>query len=218
MEKIDLKKTLRPLYNPPAGEFASVDVPRMQFVKVDGEGDPNTAPAYRSAVEWLYGVSYAAKFAVKAALGKDYVVPPLEGLWWAEDPRSFITREEDQWRWTMMIMAPDFVARDIFENAVAKTSGKLGQAPQSLRLEPYGEGLALQTLHVGSYDEEGPVLARLHGEVMPDKGMTFNGPHHEIYLSDPRKTESAKLRTILRQPVKSTTQVDSWVEPTRPRR
>ena len=106
MEKIDLKKTLKPLYNPPAGEFVSVEVPRMQFAKVDGEGDPNTAPAYRSSVEWLYGVSYAAKFAAKAALGKDYVVPPLEGLWWADDPRSFITREKDRWRWTMMIMAP----------------------------------------------------------------------------------------------------------------
>ncbi|MBT2325881.1 GyrI-like domain-containing protein [Variovorax paradoxus] len=202
MEKIDFKKTLKLLYNPPAGEFASVEVPLMQFVKVDGEGDPNTVPAYRSAVEWLYGVSYAAKFAAKAALGKDYVVPPVEGLWWADDSKTFITREKDQWRWTMMIMVPDFVTRDIFENAVAKTSGKLGQSPQSLRLELYGEGLSLQTLHVGGYDEEGPVLARLHGEVMPNMGMAFNGPHHEIYLSDPRKTESAKLKTILRQPVK----------------
>lgn len=202
MEKIDFKKTLKPLYNPRAGEFASVELPQMQFVKVNGDGDPNTTPAYRSAVEWLYGVSYAMKFAAKAALGKDYAVPPLEGLWWADDPKSFITREKDRWRWTMMIMVPDFVTRDIFENAVAKTGGKLGQPPQSLRLEPYGEGLSLQTLHVGSYDEEGPVLARLHGEVMPNKGMTFNGPHHEIYLSDPRKTESAKLKTILRQPVK----------------
>jgi hypothetical protein len=202
MEKIDFRKALRPLYNPPAGEFASVEVPQMQFVKVDGEGDPNTAPAYRAAVEWLYGVSYAMKFAAKAALGTDYVVPPLEGLWWADDSRSFITREKDKWRWTMMIMVPDFVTRDIFEKAVAKTGGKRGLPPHSLRLEPYGEGLSLQTLHVGSYDEEGPILARLHGEVMPNKGMAFNGPHHEIYLSDPRKTDSAKLKTILRQPVK----------------
>ena len=201
MAKIDFKKILKPLYDPPVGEFASVDVPLMQFVKVDGKGDPNTNPAYRSAIEWLYGVSYAMKFATKEALGKDYVVPPLEGLWWADEPRSFITREKDKWRWTMMIMVPDFVTRDIFENAVAKTGGTLGQPPQSLRLEPYGEGLSLQTLHVGSYDEEGPVLARLHGEVMPNHGMAFNGPHHEIYLSDPRRTEPARLKTILRQPV-----------------
>jgi hypothetical protein len=202
MEKVDFRKALKPLYNPPAEEFASVDVPEMQFVKVDGEGDPNTAPAYRSGVEWLYAASYAMKFAAKGALGKDYVVPPLEGLWWADNPKSFITREKDRWRWTMMIMVPDFVTRDMFENAVARAGGKLGQPPQCLRLEPYGEGLSLQTLHVGSYDQEGPVLARLHGEVMPNQGMAFNGPHHEIYLSDPRKTESAKLKTILRQPVK----------------
>lgn len=202
MAKIDFKKALKSLYSAPVGEFAPVEVPQMHFVKVDGEGDPNTAQAYRSAVEWLYGVSYAMKFAVKAALGKDYVVPPLEGLWWADDPASFITRQKDQWRWTMMIMVPELVAPDMFENAAAKTGRKLGQPPQSLRLEPYDEGLSLQTLHVGSYDAEGPVLARLHGDVMPNRRMTFNGPHHEVYLSDPRKTESARLRTILRQPVK----------------
>jgi len=202
MEKIDFRKTLKALYSPPAGAFVRVEPPPMQFVKVDGEGDPNTAAAYRSAVEWLYGVSYAMKFAAKAALGKDYGVPPLEGLWWADDPRTFVTREKDRWRWTMMIMVPDFVTRDMFEKAVAKTGGKRGEPPPSLRLEPYDEGLALQTLHVGGYDEEGPVLARLHEEVIPSQGMAFNGPHHEIYLSDPTKTEPAKLKTILRQPVR----------------
>lgn len=202
MEKTDFKKTLKFLYNPPAGEFASVDVPPLQFVKVDGEGDPNTTPVYRSAVEWLYGVSYAMKFAAKSALNRDYVVPPLEGLWWADDPKSFILREKEKWRWTMMIMAPDFATREMFAGAVAKTGGKLGQPPRSLRLEPYVEGLSLQKLHVGSYDDEGPVLARLHDEVMPSLRMAFNGPHHEIYLSDPRKTAPSKLKTILRQPVK----------------
>jgi len=200
--KIDFRKSLKPLYNPPAGTFVSIEVPRLRFVKIDGAGDPNTAPAYRAAIEWLYGVSYGMKFAAKTVLGKDYVVPPLEGLWWADDPGSFIRRQKDQWRWTMMIMVPDFIAGEMFDNAVAKTGGKLGQSPQSLRLESCDEGSSLQTLHVGGYDEEGPVLARLHNEVMPGKGVTFNGPHHEIYLSDPRKTESARLKTILRQPVK----------------
>lgn len=202
MEKIDLKKTLKPLYTAPAGRFATVDVPSMRFARVDGEGDPNTAPAYREAVEWLYGVSYAMKFASKTTLGKDYVVPPLEGLWWADDPRSFVTREKVRWRWTMMILVPDFVTEEMFEQAVAKTGSKRGDFPPSLRVEAYAEGLSLQTLHVGTYDDEGPVLARLHDEVMPEMSMTFNGPHHEIYLSDPRRTEPAKLKTILRQPVR----------------
>jgi hypothetical protein len=203
MEKIDFKTTLKALYNPSPRAFVTIDVPVLQFVKVDGEGDPNINPSYRAAVEWLYGTSYAMKFAAKAEIGRDYVVPPLEGLWWADDPASFVARRKDEWRWTMMILAPDFVTPAMVEAAVAKTATKLGDPPPSLRIEAYAEGLAFQTLHVGSYDDEGPVLARLHGEIMPAAGMTFNGPHHEIYLSDPRKTVPSKLRTILRQPVRA---------------
>ena len=202
VEKIDFKKMLRPLYSPPADKFVAVEVPTMQFVKVDGEGDPNSAPAYRAAVEALYGVSYAMKFAAKAMLGQDYVVPPLEGLWWADDPESFVTREKDRWNWTMMILVPDFITRDMFDAAVAKLRTKSGPPPRSLRLEAYDEGLSLQTMHIGSYDEEGPVLDRLHTEIMPGQKMDFNGAHHEIYLSDPRKTAPSRLKTILRQPVK----------------
>ncbi len=202
MEKIDFRKVHKALYAPPAGKFVAVDVPVMQFVKVDGAGDPNTALAYRTAVEWLYSVSYAMKFAAKARLGRDYTVPPLEGLWWADDPASFVSRRKDDWKWTMMIMVPDFVDRAAFEAAMAKVGAKLGDPPASLRLDPYEEGRCLQTLHVGSYDDEAPVLARLHGEAMPAAGLAFNGPHHEIYLSDPRKVEPAKLKTVLRQPVR----------------
>jgi hypothetical protein len=202
MEKIDFRKVHKALYSPPVGEFATVDVPAMQFVMVDGAGNPNTAASYKTAVEWLYSVSYAMKFAAKATLGKDYTVPPLEGLWWADDPAAFVARRKDEWKWTMMIMAPDFLGRAIFEQAGAKAAKKLGEAPPTLRLERYVEGLCLQTLHIGSYDDETPVLARLHGEVMPPQGVTFNGPHHEIYLSDPRRIAPEKLRTVLRQPLK----------------
>lgn len=202
MQKIDFKKTLKALYGPPSGEFAAVEVPVMQFVKVDGEGNPNTSASYKAGLEWLYSVSYAMKFAARAALGKDYTVPPLEGLWWADDHAAFTARRKDEWQWTMMIMVPDFVGRALFDRAVAKAAKKRGVTPPSLRLEPNEEGPCLQTLHVGSYDDEAPVLARLHDEVMPAKGLTFNGPHHEIYLSDPRKVEPARLRTILRQPVR----------------
>ena len=203
MEKIDFKKSLKTFYTSRVGMFDVVQIPPMQFLKADGEGDPNTSPAYRDAVQWLYSTSYAMKFASKADLDKDYVVPPLEGLWTADDPASFILREKDRWRWTMMIMVPDFVMPKQFDNALEKARLKLGQPPQSLRLEPYAEGLSLQTLHIGSYDDEGPILARLHDDEMTRRGVTFNGPHHEIYLSDPRKTEPNRLKTILRQPVKS---------------
>lgn len=202
MEKFDARKQLKELYAPPAGRFVSVEVPTMRFLKVDGEGDPNTAAAYAAAVAWLYAVAYGMKFAAKAALGRDLVVPPLEGLWWADDPRDFVARAKGRWRWTMMILVPDFLPQGLFEPAVARAMGKLGEPPASLRLEPYAEGLCLQTLHLGSYDDEGPVLAQLHHEVMPAMGMTFNGLHHEIYLSDPRRTEPSLLKTVLRQPVR----------------
>lgn len=203
MEKIDFKKTLPKLYRAPIGEFVTVDVPLLQFVQIDGHGNPNTAVAYGSAIQWLYAVSYAMKFAAKSEKGCDYVVPPLEGLWWADDPADFVKRRKDRWRWTMMIMAPDFLDRAMFDTAVTKARAKLGGPPDSLRLAVLGEGRCLQTLHIGCYDAEGPTLARLHDEIMPAEGLTFAGHHHEIYLSDPRKTASEKLRTILRQPVKA---------------
>lgn len=202
MEKIDFKKSHKELYQAPTGDFALIDVPVLTFVKVDGQGDPNSSPAFKEAVEWLYAVSYGMKFAAKASLGRDYVVPPLEGLWWADDPESFIQRRKEEWRWTIMIMVPDFVGPDLFDAATQKASKKLGPAPESLRLEPYAEGLSLQILHIGSYDDEGPTLCRLHQEVIPSQGFAFNGHHHEIYLSDARKTPPAKLKTILRQPVR----------------
>jgi len=202
VEKIDFKKSLPDLYRPPTDRFVSADVPAMQFVKIDGRGDPNTAPAYKLAIEWLYAVSYAMKFAARAAKGKDYVVPPLEGLWWADDPADFVARRKERWCWTMMIMAPEFIDRPLFEAAVEKAKKKLGTPPDSLRFERLEEGTVLQILHVGSYDDEGPTLAKLHDEEMPSRDLTFAGPHHEIYLSDARKTEPARLRTILRQPVK----------------
>jgi hypothetical protein len=203
MDKLDLKKQLRDLFNPPKRDFAEIGVPTMAFVKVDGAGDPNTTPAYRTAVEWLYGVSYAMKFAAKSGLGRDYVVPPLEALWWSDDPGSFVRREKDRWQWTVMIMAPVFVTTSMFEDAVARTLAKRTDRPATLRFEPYVEGRSLQILHIGSYDDEGPLLARLHDAVMPELGVTFAGPHHEVYLSDPRKTEPAKLKTILRQPIRA---------------
>lgn len=201
MDKIDFKKSMREVYSAPSGDFVCIDIPTLRFTKVDGEGDPNRDYAYKTAIEWLFSVSYAMKFAAKATKGQDYVVPPLEGLWWADDPDDFVKRRKARWRWTMMIMAPEFIDEPTFAAAVEKTRSKLGDPPETLRFEAMCEGKCLQTLHIGSYDDEGPILAKLHNELMPAQGWSFAGPHHEIYLSDARKTAPEKLRTILRQPV-----------------
>lgn len=200
-DKADLKRELKHLYAPPAGRFVIVDVPPMRYLKVDGRGDPNTADEYRDAVEWLYSVSYPVKFMSKNELGRDYGVMPLEGLWWAEDMETFVSRQKDKWSWTMMILQPDWITPDMIAAAVKKAGGKRGESPKSLRLETLDEGLCVQTMHVGSYDEEGPVLAKLHGDFLPQNGLTETGHHHEIYIGDPRKTAPERLKTVLRQPV-----------------
>lgn len=200
-DKVDLKKELKSFYAPPVGRFVLVDVPPMQYLMIDGAGDPNTAPAYARAVEWLYSVSYPVKFMSKNELGRDYTVMPLEGLWWADDMETFASRQKDRWSWTMLIMQPDWIRAAMIDAAIARARGKLGEPPPSLRLETLHEGLCVQTMHVGSYDEEGPTLAKLHGEFLPENGLVETGHHHEIYIGDPRKTPPAKLRTILRQPV-----------------
>lgn len=203
MAKIDFKNEWKHLYRPSKKDFEVVDVPELSFLKVDGHGDPNSAPEYARAVEALYAAAYKTKFISKKE-GRDYVVPPLEGLWWAEDMDSFTSaRDKSQWSWTMMLMTPDWISGDMIESArVDAAKGKDLPALEKLRWEPYREGLSAQILHLGSYDDEGPVLARLHGEWMPANGYTFNGLHHEIYLSDPRRVEPHKLRTILRQPIR----------------
>lgn len=201
MEKLDLKRTRKALFTAPRGRFEPVIAPRVSYLMADGHGDPNTEPAYAEAVQSLYATAYSIKFACKAA-GNDFVVAPLEGLWSAKDPASFVARRKHEWDWTMMIMVPDFVSEADVRAAQAKAAAKLERLSESLRLESLEEGLCLQALHVGSYDDEGPLLAELHGTIMPAGGYAFAGPHHEIYLSDPRKTPAAKLKTLLRQPVR----------------
>jgi len=202
--KVDFKKEWPHLYRPSAREFVVVDVPPLQFLLIDGHGDPNTAPEYQQAIEALYAVAFKIKFLSKKGLDKDYVVPPLEGLWWAEDMATFTTnRDKSAWDWTMMIMQPDWIARDLFDEARRQVQ-KARDLPAlaRLRMEPYHEGLSVQILHVGSYDDEAPTLHRLHHEFIPQNGYRMAGKHHEIYLSDARKVAPEKLRTVLRQPVR----------------
>lgn len=199
MGKVDLKKDLA-AYAARAGRFEVVDVPPLRYLAIDGAGDPNTSAAYADAVATLFPVSYAVKFASKRELDRDYVVMPLEALWWAEDLAAFTTaRDKSAWSWTAMILVPDWIPDDMVERAAQKHAD--APAIDRLAVRRLDEGRCVQTLHIGSYDDEAPVLAELHDEIIPGLGMRMTGHHHEVYLSDARRTEPAKLRTILRQPV-----------------
>ena len=201
MSKIDFKKSLRHLYSSTAKEFEIVDVPEMQFIRIDGLGSPDSEQ-YGTAIEWLYSASYPIKFISKEENDRDYVVPPLEGLWWADDMDAYTRGERDSWKWTMMIMQPDWVTPEMYQAGLDKAAKKLGSVPESLRFESFAEGQSVQILHVGPYSEEAPTIARLHNEYLPSNGLIENGHHHEIYLGDPRRTAPEKLKTILRQPVR----------------
>lgn len=201
MPKIDLKKDLKELYQASAKEVALIEVPPMRYLMVDGQGDPNDSPAYCQAVEALFSVSYTAKFMVKKRPENiDYSVMPLEGLWWADDMSAFATGEKSKWKWTMMIMQPQFVEDDVIGQAISEVKAKKGlPAVELLRLETFSEGRCAQLLHVGPFSEEGPTIERLHAFI--DEHGARTGKHHEIYLSDIRRADPAKWKTILRQPM-----------------
>jgi len=191
MAGVDFKKTLDS-YQARSGAFRIVDLPPAHYLMVDGHGDPNSGAEWPAAIEALYPVAYKLKFASKRELGEDYVVPPLEALWWADDFDAFTrVRDKSRWDWTAMIMVPEWIPAEV---VLAHLTG-------GVRVGELTEGRAVQTLHVGPYDDEGPLLERLHNEFIPANGLTMTGRHHEIYLSDARRVAPHKLRTILRQPV-----------------
>ncbi len=199
--KIDLKRELS-CYTAKRDLPQIIQVPDLQYLMIDGHGDPNT-PVYQAAVSALYPLAYTLKFASKKHLGRDFVVMPLEGLWWAEDMDVFTSaREKAAWDWTLMIMTPDWITEDMF--AAAREQLRRKEPPERLddvRLETLSEGRCVQALHVGAYDDEAELLRHLHEEFIPGQGLRMVGKHHEIYLSDPRRVEPSKLKTILRQPV-----------------
>ena len=201
MEKIDFKKALKHLYQPPANKVVEVDVPTANFLMVDGRGDPNTSQAYADAVEALFSVSYAVKFMVKRGpLGIDYGVLPLEGLWWCDDMSRFSTEEKSNWEWTMMMCQPDFVTSEVIELAIAElTKKKKLKAMSKLRFEAFSEGKCAQTMHRGPFTDEGPTVEKVHQFI--DARSQRRGKHHEIYLSDIRKAEPSKWKTVIRQPM-----------------
>lgn len=203
MKKLDFKKEFKHLYNPSAKEAVLVDVPKMDFLMIDGRGDPNNSKEFQDAVQALYGVAYAIKFALKKSKqGPEYVVPPLEGLWWMAGNRPFDMQDKKNWLWTLIIMQPSEVTKAQVEDAVKKLSEKKpNPSLEKIRLESFNEGLSAQIMHVGPYSAEGPTIEKLHNFVK-EQGYELRDKHHEIYLSDPHKSAPEKMKTILRHPVK----------------
>jgi len=199
--KLDFKKQLKHLYNPSSKQVTVEDVPEMNFLMIDGEGDPNTSEAYQDAIETLFGVSYALKFAIKRGeSGIDFAVMPLEGLWWVEDMTQFSMENKDAWKWIAMIMQPAYVTQQLLEEAVKQVEKKKGLPSLSdMRFETFHEGTAAQIMYFGPYSEEALTIDKIHGFIR-DQGYRLRGKHHEIYLSDPRRTAPHKLKTIIRQP------------------
>lgn len=200
MEKIDLKKELKALYRPSAREVSEVDVPRFNFLMIDGEGDPNTSQAYREAVEALFSVAYAVKFAARKEQRIDHVVMPLEGLWWADDMSTFVSGDKARWKWTLMIMQPSWVPAKSVESTLRRLQDeKERPGLAKLRLEAFDEGRCAQILHIGPFSEEGPAIERVHGHIASRSAL--RGKHHEIYLSDVRRAAPENWKTVIRQPM-----------------
>ena len=201
MKRLDLRKHFRDLYAPSPREVELVKVPKLNFLMIDGQGDPNLSASFPLAVQALYAAAYTLKFMIKKDQGVDYPVMALEGLWWADDLEVFRMERRDDWKWTLMIMQPSLVTKPRLKKALAVAMEKKGlDLLQDIRLEPYAEGLAVQIMHVGPYASEGPAIEKLHS-FAAERGLALSGKHHEIYLSDPRKVSPGKMKTVLRQPV-----------------
>ncbi len=198
MEKIDLSRELRYLYSASARDIKLVEVPPLQFLMIDGYGDPNSTPSFQEDINSLYSLSYTIKFTFKKmAIGRDFKVMPLEGLWWMDD-----MHHKNDWKWTLMILQPKFVTGSHLESAKEQVGRKKKLTSlDHVRLERFDEGKAVQILHVGPYSQEGQAIEQLH-EYMASYGYSPNGKHHEIYLSDPKRVSPERWKTILRQPVK----------------
>lgn len=202
MTKIDYRKQQKDLYNPSPKQPVTVTVPPMQYLMIDGTGDPNNSPTFQGAMATLYGLSYSLKFNSKKALGLNYTVMPTEGLWWVEGEVFDIDNpDRSGWRWTLMIRQPDHITLEMADEAVATLREKKNPANlDAVRLERYDEGLAAQIMHIGPYSAEKPTIERLHAYI-DEQGCQPHKKHHEIYLDDPQKSAPEKLKTIIRQPM-----------------
>ncbi|HSX52954.1 MAG TPA: GyrI-like domain-containing protein [Patescibacteria group bacterium] len=203
MEKVDYKKELKQFYTAKVGKPIVLRVPEMNFIMIDGKGDPNTSQDYIDAIQTLYPVAYTIKFISKIKYGKDFGVMPLEGLWWTKNMADFSAENKSNWLWTAMIMQPDVVTEDLYNQAVLQVAEKKNpKSLDKLRFASYDEGRAAQVMYVGPYADEGPSIQELHKFIEEQGGKLddSNKHHHDIYLSDSRRVDPSKLKTIIRQP------------------
>ncbi|MBX2874701.1 MAG: GyrI-like domain-containing protein [Saprospiraceae bacterium] len=206
MTKIDFKKAFKNEYAPKAKAPSVIEVPPMNYLMIDGEGYPEENQTWTDSIEALYPLAFGLKFMFKKKTPPadyyDYVVPPLEGLWWLAkgDPDFYLQNKED-WRWTMMIRQPDFITAQMVEEKIEELKIKKRlPALDKVRFERMNEGLVVQIMHIGPFSEEPATLEVLHGFIR-DNGYDFRAKHHEIYLSDPRRANPEKMKTVLRQPI-----------------
>jgi len=199
MEKIDFKKEYKALFKPSAKKVSIVEVPKFNYLMIDGNGSP-AAEEYQHAVETLYPMAYTLKFMAKTSLQRDFVVNPLEGLWWAEDYIVFSNGNKDEWIWRSMIMQPDFITESMFDLAREKVTEKNLASLDKVRLDSMDEGLCAQIMHIGPYADEAPTIQKLH-QFIEDNGYELRDKHHEIYLSDPRRAKPENMKTVIRQPI-----------------
>lgn len=205
----DYKKEYKEYYMPPK-KPTIVTVPQMNYIAVRGEGDPNTEGGeYKKAIELLYGIAYTIKMSKKGEHQIegyfDYVVPPLEGFWWQDGVQGIDYARKETFKWVSLIRLPDFVTKADFDWAIAEATRKKKTDFSKVEFLIYDEGLCVQCMHIGSYDDE-PATVDLMHEYMTAQGylldITESRFHHEIYLSDARKVSADKLKTVIRHPVK----------------
>ena len=203
MKKIDFKKEMKHLYNTSVKNPEIVDVPQMNFLMINGSVDPNNSEKFKSSVEALFGLSYTLKFMIKKSnMQIDYGVMPLEGLWWTDDMTAFSMKNKELWKWTAMIMQPEYVTNDLFYEAREQLKKKKeNPVLPDVILDSFLEGKAGQIMHIGPFSEEGPTIEKLH-KFIEASGYKLSGKHHEIYLSDIRRSAPEKWKTIIRQPMK----------------
>lgn len=206
MNKVDFKKELKHLYVPSKKQPSIVTVPNMKFIMIDGIGNPNTSQEFQESVEALYAIAYAIKMLPKKNMTPEgyfeYVVPPLEGRWDTIDGKEFDLNKKDKLKWTIMIMQPDFVTDELFNQVKEQVKQKKDNDYfDQVRLEEFEEGLCAQILHIGPYDDE-PVTFEILEKYIEEKGYKpVKSGHHEIYLSDARRSKPENLKTTLRYPI-----------------